>query len=100
VQSSTVTVTAVIPLGPYRRHELLTGEVKIVAQGDYSDQIHTDLTLFIGPEMRSDWANHRDELIAFWRSGKSSIVFPDNLPWLFIAHGSADTLPWAARNLD
>jgi hypothetical protein len=90
-----------LQLGPYRRHELLTGEVKIVVQGysGYSDQIHTDLTLFINLEMRQDWINHRDELVAFWRSGKSSIIFPDNLPWLWIAHGSVDTPCWAERHL-
>ncbi len=91
-----------LQLGPYRRHELLTGEVKIVVQGysGYSDQIHTDLTRFIGPEMRNDWANHRTELVAFWRSGQSSIIFPDNLPWLWIASGSAHGPCWAERYLD
>src|SRR4029077_11898907 len=79
-----------LELGPYRRHELLTGEVKIVVQGysGYGNGIGTVLTAFISDEMRNDWANHRDELIAFWRSGQSSIIFPDNLPWLWIAHGS------------
>jgi len=91
-----------LQLGPYRRHELLTGEVKIVVQGysGYSDQVRTDLTLFIGPEMRADWQNHRAELIAFWRSGKSSVIFPDCLPWLWIPHGSADEPCWAERHLD
>jgi hypothetical protein len=91
-----------LQLGPYKRHELLTGEVKIVVQGysGYSDQIHTDLTLFIGPEMRADWANHCAELIEFWRSGQSSVIFPDCLPWLFITRGSTNTPCWAERHLD
>jgi hypothetical protein len=94
--------TSRLEIGPYKRHELLTGEIKIVVQGysGYSDQIATDLTLFIGPEMLADWANHRDALVSFWRSGKSSIIFPDNLPWLFIAHGSAVTPCWAERHVD
>src|SRR5258707_11226925 len=94
--------TSRMSIGPYRRHELLTGEVKIVVQGysGYSDQLRTNLTLFIGPEMRADWAANREELIAFWRSGKSSSVFPDNLPWLWIAHGSANTPCWAEQHLD
>jgi len=50
--------------------------------------------------MRRDWANNRNELLAFWRSGKSSVIFPDNLPWVFIAHGSADTPPWAVVHLE
>jgi hypothetical protein len=91
-----------LQLGPYKRHELLTGEVKIVVQGysGYANGRDTDLSKFISDEMRRDWANNRDELLAFWRSGNSSVVFPDNLPWVFIAHGSAEKLPWAAVHLD
>jgi hypothetical protein len=47
----------------------------------------------------ADWAANRDELMAFWRSGKTTAdVFPDTLPWLYVG-GSADTLPWAAVQL-
>ena len=94
--------TSRMSIGPYRRHELLTGEVKIVVQGysGYGNGIGTVLTAFISDEMRQDWANHRDALIAFWKSGKSSSIFPDNLPWLFIAHGSPNKLTWAEKFLD
>jgi hypothetical protein len=45
-------------------------------------------------------ASNREELVAFWRSGKTTAdVLPDSLPWLFV-RGSADTLPWAARQFD
>jgi len=59
------------------------------------------LTAFISNEMRADWEEaNRDELMEFWRSGKTTAdVFPDSLPWLFM-HGRADTLPWAAVHLD
>ena len=91
-------------LGPYKTFELLTGEIKIVASGytGYGNGRDTDITRFIGPEMRADWANHRDELIAFWKSGQSTAVLPDCLPWLWLAGnpGRIDTLPWAARLLD
>ncbi len=82
---------------------MLTGRIVYPVQGysGYGDGIGTDLTAFISDTMRRDWQNHREALLAFWRSGKSDAeVFPDDtLPWLFI-DGSADTLPWAARHLD
>jgi hypothetical protein len=90
-------------LGPYRRHELLTGRILYPVQGysGYGDAIGTDLTAFITHEMRADWLANRDVLMEFWRSGKSDAkVFPDDtLPWLCVG-GSAETLPWAARHLD
>ena len=90
-------------LGPYRRHELLTGEICYVEHGysGYGDGRGTDLTAFISDEMRRGWAEHRDELIKFWRSGEytSPEIFPDSKPWLFVC-GSADTLPWAAEKFD
>ncbi len=50
--------------------------------------------------MRADWEANREELMAFWRSGKREAdVFPDALQWLYVG-GSADTLPWAAVHLD
>jgi hypothetical protein len=58
------------------------------------------LTAFISNEMRADWEANRDELMEFWRSGKTTAdVFPDSLPWLFV-RGYAGTLPWAAVHLD
>ena len=89
-------------IGPYKRHELLTGEIRYPAQGytGYGDGIGTDLTAFITDQMRADWEAHRAELMAFWRSGKTEAdAFPDALPWLYVG-GSADTLPWAAGHLD
>ena len=89
-------------IGPYRRHELLTGRIAYPVQGytGYGDGIGTDLTAFITHEMRADWKANREELVAFWQSGKTEAdVFPDALPWLYVG-ASADTLPWAARHLD
>ena len=57
-----------------------------------------DLTEFIGPEMRHDWANNREELIAFWNSGQSPAIFPDCLPWLY-GCGRAGSVPWAVKHL-
>lgn len=92
-----------LSIGPYRRHELLTGKIRYPVQGytGYGDGVGTDLTAFITDEMRADWAANREELIAFWQSGSytTSDAFPDALPWLFV-RGSANTLPWAARHLD
>src|SRR5258708_37324106 len=92
-----------LSIGPYRRHELLTGRTVYPVQGytAYGDGIGTVLTAFITHEMRADWEANRAELIAFWKSGAytTADVFPDSLPWLFV-RGSADTLPWAARHLD
>jgi hypothetical protein len=39
------------------------------------------LTAFISAEMRADWEANRDELMEFWRSGKTEAdVFLDALP--------------------
>jgi len=87
-------------LGPYKRHELLTGQISYAAVGysGYGDGKSLNLTDFISDEMRDDWAANRDELLQFWASGKytTAKVFPDSLPWLFIC-GSPNTLPWAER---
>ena len=68
-------------LGPYRRHELLTGEICYPMQGytGYGDGVGTDLTAFISDEMRVDWQAHRDALLAFWRSDNADR--PHRLPW-------------------
>jgi hypothetical protein len=87
-------------IGPYRRHELLTGRIQYPVQGYTGYGVGTDLTAFISDGMRADWAANREELLAFWKSGKTEADgFPDALPWLYVG-GSADTLPWAARHLD
>ena len=75
-------------IGPYRRHELLTGRIEYPVQGytGYGDGVGTDLTAFISDTMRRDWQNHREALLAFWRSGKSDAeVFPDDAP--VVVHG-------------
>jgi hypothetical protein len=84
-------------LGPYRRFELLSGEICYAMDGSYSgygDGTSTNLADFISGEMKADWLAARDELLAFWRSGKYTTEFDDCPPWLFI-RGTADTLPWA-----
>ena len=89
-------------IGPYRRNELLSGRVQYPVQGytGYGDGVGTDLTAFISDTMRADWEANREELLAFWQSGKTEADgFPDALPWLYVG-GSANTLPWAARLLD
>jgi hypothetical protein len=91
-----------LSIGPYRRHELLTGRIQYPVLGytGYGDGVGTDLTAFISDEVRADWLANRTELLAFWQSGKTEAdVFPDALPWLY-GGGSADALPWAARYLD
>ncbi|QHO76284.1 hypothetical protein ACH79_30455 [Bradyrhizobium sp. CCBAU 051011] len=87
-------------IGPYRRHELLTGRIVYPVQGytGYGDGIGTDLTAFISDEMRADWAANRDELMAFWRSGRPD-TFPDSLPWLCLGGGDG-SLPWAVVLLE
>jgi hypothetical protein len=89
-------------LGPYKRHELLFGEIIYPALGytGYGDGTGKDLTAFISDEMRADWEGHRDELMAFWRSGQytTAEVFPDSLPWLFDCGDGG--LPWAAKQFD
>ncbi len=89
-------------IGPYKRHELLTGEIRypVLGYDGYGDMMDTDLTAFIGDEMRADWEANRDELIEFWKTGRHAVsYFSDVKPWL-LAYGSADTLPWAAGVFD
>jgi hypothetical protein len=90
-------------LGPYKRHELLTGQIKYAAKGynGYGDGKSTKLHDFISDQMRSDWENNREELLKFWASGQytTASVFPDSNPWLFVC-GSPNTLPWAVRQFD
>jgi hypothetical protein len=71
-------------IGPYKRHESLTGKIVYPVQGysGYGDGSGIDLAAFISDEMRTTTA-----------------IFPDSKLWLF-AYGDPDTLPWAARVLD
>jgi hypothetical protein len=88
-------------LGPYRRHELLFGKIMYPVTGytGYGDGSGLDLAAFIDDEMAADWDNSREELMTFWKSGKSTMIFDDALPWLF-DRGDPRTLPWAARMFD
>jgi hypothetical protein len=88
-------------LGPYRRHELLTGKIMypMLGYSGYGDGHGTNLEDFISEEMRLDWVDNRTALLAFWRSDESCFEFPDSLPWLFISHRD-HALPWAARVFD
>jgi hypothetical protein len=94
---------AIRTLGPYRRHELLTGRIKYPVQGydGYGDGSSAEVSDFVCDEMKRDWAENRAELIAFWRSGEYTTpdVFEDSVPWLF-THGYPGTIPWAAAHLD
>src|SRR4051794_15963012 len=94
--------TSRMEIGPYKRHELLVGEIRYpVSYSGYGDGVGTDLVTFITAEMRIDWEANRAELLAFWQSGDYTAprIFPDSKPWLFVC-GTADTLPWAAIHLD
>jgi hypothetical protein len=69
-------------LGPYRRHELLTGEISypVLGYDGYGDGLNTNMA-------------------EFWRSGEytSFRTFPgESKPWLFV-RGDPHTLPWAAK---
>jgi hypothetical protein len=90
-------------LGPYRRHELLFGEIFYPVSGydGYGDGLNKDLAAFIDDNMKADWEANRDELMAFWASGEytTSDVFPGSLPWLF-DRGTPGKLPWAAKMFD
>jgi hypothetical protein len=89
-------------LNAYRRHELLTGEVKLApSYAGYTDGHSTDLEAFISDEMRRDWQDNRAELLEFWKSGKYTTVdvFPNSLPWLFV-RGRAGRPCWAEQHLD
>jgi hypothetical protein len=90
-------------LRPHKRHELLTGKIFYPMRGytGYGNAKSANVADFIGDEMRADWQEHRDELIAFWKSGEYTApdIFPDSRPWLFVC-GSPNTLPWAAEQFD
>lgn len=90
-------------LGPYKRHELLTGEISYptIGYSGYGDGHSTDLADFIDDTMRSDWKANREALLKFWASGEYTVpsIFPDSKPWLFV-RGPANTFPWAERVLE
>jgi hypothetical protein len=90
-------------IGPYKRHELLSGEIFYPTQNynGYGDGKSTKVADYISNQMRKDWQANRDELLAFWESGEytTAEIFPDSLPWLFIC-GELGKLPWAAEEFD
>ena len=57
-------------IGPYKRHELLTGRIvyPVLAYTGYGDGIGTDLTAFITDHMRADWEANRNRLSPCCRS--------------------------------
>jgi len=101
-------------LTAYKVHELLTGEIKYPVMGydGYGDMLADQgrdglAENWISDEMRQDWEQNREALLAFWRSGKYTMTddlaeFGLNvrcLPWLWVC-GSRNTLPWAAKAFD
>jgi hypothetical protein len=90
-------------LTAYRRHELLTGWAvhAVIGYSGYTDGQDTDVSHFIDDEMKRDWLQNRDELLAFWKSGENttSNIFSDTRPWLFV-RGYPGTKPWAATVFD
>lgn len=95
--------TSRLEIGPYKRHELLTGEIVYPMENysGYGDGNSDNLSDFISDEMKADWEANRDELLAFRRTGKytTSEIFPDSKPWLFV-RGSPNKLSWAATVFD
>jgi hypothetical protein len=83
-------------LSAYQASELLTGELDypVMAYDGYGDGDGRELTDFIGPVMRADWARHRAALLSFWISGQYSNKLPNRKPWLFY-FGAPGTRPWA-----
>ena len=86
-------------IGPYKRHELLTGKIYYPALGysGYGDGKSTHIADFVTHQMRLDWLANRDRLLSFWKSGEPiSKFFPDSKAWL-LDLGDPDSLPWAEQ---
>ena len=81
-------------LSAYQYHELLTGNIDypMMRYDGYGDGHGKDLHAFITPVMRADWATHREELLAFWISGRPSYKLPNRKPWL-LYRGAPGTRP-------
>jgi hypothetical protein len=102
-------------LSAYKVVELLTGRVPLYPARGYdgygdarNGPARDDLVSnYVTDAMRQDWEENREELLAFWRSGKHAMTdtlaeFGLNvrmLPWLF-ARGTPGTLPWAAKQFE
>jgi len=85
-------------LSAYQYHELLTGNIDypMMRYDGYGDGHGKDLHAFITPLMRADWATHREELLAFWISGRPSYKLPNRKPWL-LYYGARGTRCRAPR---
>lgn len=94
--------TSRLELGPYKRHELLTGKIIYPAKNytGYADGTSTDLAAFASDEMRHDWRSNRDELLLFWASKGRAIQYADARPWLQISSFSFEGLPWGSLQFD
>jgi hypothetical protein len=59
--------TSRLSLGPYRRHELLTGHIEypVLGYDGYGNGRDTDLTKFISAQMKADWLANREQLMEF-----------------------------------
>jgi hypothetical protein len=88
-------------LSAYQASELLTGKIDypVLGYDGYGDGVGRELTDFIGPVMRTDWARHRAALLAFWISGQYSSELPNRKPWLWY-RGAPGTRPWAWWELE
>jgi hypothetical protein len=85
-------------IGPYKRHELLTGQIYYPALGynGYGDGKSTHIADFVNHEMRLDWLANRDRLLEFWKSGESISKFFPESTWL-LDRGDPESLPWAEQ---
>ena len=75
-------------IGPYKRHELLTGKIYYPALGysGYGDGKSTHITDFVTNEMRLDWLANRDRLLASGSpASRSRGTFPTLSPGSLIA---------------
>jgi hypothetical protein len=74
-------------IGPYKRHELLTGKIYYPSTrlySGYGDGKSTHIADFVTHQMRLDWLANRDRLLSFSK------------PWL-LDRGDPDSLPWAEQ---
>ncbi len=66
----------------------------------YGDGSSRNVADFVSDEMQADWEEHRDELIAFWKSGEYTTSEISPTACSGFERASPDTLPWAAEYLD
>jgi hypothetical protein len=87
-------------LSAYKAAELLSGEIFYPVQGydGYGDGQSRDVADYISDEMRNDWRDNREMLMAYWKRGDQllSEIFPGCPPWLS-DRPNPGRLPWAAE---